>query len=1078
MSPTPRVPGTPVRRRTAARYLRRWASSPWPGGSACAGMLALACLGGCGNGNNAGSDTTGPSGGGSIVAASPASLRQSVDHIVGAKAALGQPPPLPGLAGADDPAAVLGAARVVDNPYQPANRGPASPFPLVKVAAPAGPFPTSKWSKGFLYQTPADLTANFNNAPPWDPQSARNGRNDTGQESVIAYPNKLNLDDRVPLVSASFPRPRYIAPGIDPAAGIYNFNNRYLIDEVPYPIVASALADLHFAGSTGTGTGLVRSVVAQDQLSITTRWQSADAGRQMELVAALGSPFVTVRYQDLPAVIGVGQGVKQRYAKDPETNLPSLRNSTDPSLAGKTDPGTGKPYQEPIPDYSRWEVDNGLVAVAAGQGDLSAVASQPFVEATALDVKTPQLSGTAFRFVYRVPDPSRPTAPRTNNNRAPAEPLVNRVMNVYASAPITLAWDAASRTYVSTAPFNGTLRAVFVGEKVIADLGTDQPELLRFDSVERLLAAHVTEVPTAGHVALQYDGGATATLRFAWTTRHIDGVSAPDPSKLLMMALDATQTRAIRDATPTALGAASNLGRMTGMVGGTWSQAVPVPAILHDLPAGDSAKLWYGSGTIPAADRPRIVQELKREAADLQTFITHCNYDSYNCGKYIAQIGRLALIADQLGEADLRRRLVAFMQQNLNPWFDGADPGDPEIAKKTDPANPIFDYFIYDRTNGGLVTFRPYNRRDYSDDYYNMVYTDHMFHYGYFIYAAAVIVRLDEDPAKAWAAKYKPYVELLVRDVSNPSATDPYFPPIRMFDWFRGQNIADAGPTANGGNTESSSESIHYDYALALWADATGNATLKGLASVMTAVEIRSAQAFYQVTPSTSVFRDDREQAGVAPVTVTVQTPTGAQQRVLDPNNALTRGIVWAHISENNDFFGPRKAFLTGIQVLPVTPISEYVIGKAWAGSRAADIRALEDQLTANYTAAITEVPGPSRDCAVYAVRTPSDAKVPDTLNYGGGCAAAARKENAWRQVLVSLGGVNDPAATYDRFVQMVDLSKLQADHYTQVLSNPGVNPGSSTDANGSLPDLLRQSDTPSTNTNVLWWLSMLKSPR
>ncbi len=42
-------------------------------------------------------------------------------------------------------------------------------------------------------------------------------------------------------------------------------------------------------------------------------------------------------------------------------------------------------------------------------------------------------------------------------------------------------------------------------------------------------------------------------------------------------------------------------------------------------------------------------------------------------------------------------------------------------------------------------------------------------------------------------------------------------------------------------------------------------------------------------------------------------------------------------------------------------------------------------------------------------------------------------------------------------------------------LSNPNVNSGSSTDANGSLPDLIRQTDTPSSNTNVMWWLSMLK---
>ena len=61
--------------------------------------------------------------------------------------------------------------------------------------------------------------------------------------------------------------------------------------------------------------------------------------------------------------------------------------------------------------------------MAASAGDLSAVLNQPFVEATgARGVKTPDLTGTAFRFVYRVPDPSRPSAPRTNNNNPPAEP--------------------------------------------------------------------------------------------------------------------------------------------------------------------------------------------------------------------------------------------------------------------------------------------------------------------------------------------------------------------------------------------------------------------------------------------------------------------------------------------------------------------------------------------------------------------------------------------------------------------------------------------------------------------------------
>lgn len=78
--------------------------------------------------------------------------------------------------------------------------------------------------------------------------------------------------------------------------------------------------------------------------------------------------------------------------------------------------------------------------------------------------------------------------------------------------------------------------------------------------------------------------------------------------------------------------------------------------------------------------------------------------------------------------------------------------------------------------------------------------------------------------------------------------------------------------------------------------------------------------------------------------------------------------------------------------------------------------------------------------------------------------------------ILVSLNGINDPANTYDRFAALVEKSVTEADNFTNVLSNPSANPGSSTDAQGSKPDLLRQSSTPSTNTNVLWRLAMPKS--
>ena len=55
---------------------------------------------------------------------------------------------------------------------------------------------------------------------------------------------------------------------------------------------------------------------------------------------------------------------------------------------------------------------------------------------------------------------------------------------------------------------------------------------------------------------------------------------------------------------------------------------------------------------------------------------------------------------------------------------------------------------------------------------------------------------------------------------------------------------------------ESSSESIHANYALATWGAVIRNSPLQAMAAIMTAAEIRTAQAFYQITPETAYLKD------------------------------------------------------------------------------------------------------------------------------------------------------------------------------------------------------------------------------
>jgi hypothetical protein len=131
-----------------------------------------------------------------------------------------------------NPLQILGADRVVPNPWQAKNLDD-----LKLATLPDGNrtrMPTGKWSKGFFYQSPRNIDAYFQfNGVPKDP---RNQGGDTNEFNIFAYPNKLNLDDRIGMLSVSFPSRRYISYGLDPNADVYNLSNPLKTDTILYPI--------------------------------------------------------------------------------------------------------------------------------------------------------------------------------------------------------------------------------------------------------------------------------------------------------------------------------------------------------------------------------------------------------------------------------------------------------------------------------------------------------------------------------------------------------------------------------------------------------------------------------------------------------------------------------------------------------------------------------------------------------------------------------------------------------------------------------------------------------------------------
>ena len=65
-------------------------------------------------------------------------------------------------------------------------------------------------------------------------------------------------------------------------------------------------------------------------------------------------------------------------------------------------------------------------------------------------------------------------------------------------------------------------------------------------------------------------------------------------------------------------------------------------------------------------------------------------------------------------------------------------------------------------------------------------YNDHHFHYGYMIYAAAIVAKNRPE----WGREYYDRVLLYIRDIANPSAEDKNFPMFRQKDWYLGNSWA------------------------------------------------------------------------------------------------------------------------------------------------------------------------------------------------------------------------------------------------------------------------------------------------
>ncbi|MFH9734124.1 glycosyl hydrolase [Streptomyces sp. NPDC017260] len=242
--------------------------------------------------------------------------------------------------------------------------------------------------------------------------------------------------------------------------------------------------------------------------------------------------------------------------------------------------------------------------------------------------------------------------------------------------------------------------------------------------------------------------------------------------------------------------------------------------------------------------------------------------DTYWTGKALGKLAQLVPLAEQIGETAVRDRLVGLLKGRLQEWFTAGGASE----------------FSYDKD---WKTLTGYPASYGSDAELN----DHHFHYGYYVYAAAIVAQYDA----SWAADsaWGGMVKTLVRDTANPSRTDSAFPFLRGFDVYAGHSWASGHQGfAAGNNQESSSESTNLSAALVLWGSATGNTELRDLGSYLLATEGEAIAQYW--------FDADQQ---VFPGSFTHDTV----------------GMVWGSGGAYSTWWTANPEEIHGINVLPVT---------------------------------------------------------------------------------------------------------------------------------------------------------------
>ncbi|KAL7437974.1 hypothetical protein ACHAXM_005924 [Skeletonema potamos] len=224
---------------------------------------------------------------------------------------------------------------------------------------------------------------------------------------------------------------------------------------------------------------------------------------------------------------------------------------------------------------------------------------------------------------------------------------------------------------------------------------------------------------------------------------------------------------------------------------------------------------------------------------------------------------------------------------------------------------------------------------DVNEDFGNGFYNDHHFHYGYHIYAAAVVAKYRPE----WGKRMYERVLMYIRDVANPSVDDKYFPVFRQKDWYLGNSWA-AGLMSmelspHGREQESSSEAIAAFEGIALFGAAMMNAfkddaekfesarMVRNVGEFLTSMEVEAAKRYWHVYG---------EQEGTTTNSSLVKNSTVSTHINTYPSQYTKKVVGMMHdtMASFQTWFAPQDVVSYGIQLIPFTAVAQRRDDPEW----------------------------------------------------------------------------------------------------------------------------------------------------